>query len=80
MKITSFTVKRLKKPEVIKIMGQDVPAVHIKISLSGLLSMFWTGHYWFRQQDGVFVRYRGKSGPGKQVSVMELTEEISETE
>lgn len=80
MKITSFTVKRMKKPEVIRIMGQEMAAVHIKISLSGLLSMFWTGHYWFRQQDGVFIRYRGKNGPGKPVSVMELTEEKAATQ
>jgi hypothetical protein len=74
MKITSFTAKRQKKSEIIKIMGQDVATVHIKISLSGLLSMFWSGHYWYRKSDGAFVRYRGKNGPGKPVSVMELTE------
>jgi hypothetical protein len=75
MKITSFTVKRVKKPEVIKIMGKGVSVVHIKISLSGLLAMFWTGHYWFRRSDGVFIRYRGKNGPGKPESIMDLIEE-----
>ena len=80
MKITSFTVKRIKNMEVIKINGQDVATIHIKISLSGLLSIFWTGHYWFRQSDGIFLRYKGKNGPGKPLSIMELTEERSGSE
>ena len=80
MKITSFIVKRKEKPEIIKIKGRDVATVHLKISLSGLLSIFWTGHYWFRLNDGVFVRYKGKNGPGKPLTIMELTGETEETE
>jgi len=74
MKITKFKVKR-KEKESITVNSQKVEAVHVTISLTGLLSMFWTGHYWYRVPDGRFLCYRGKSGSGKPKSVMELISE-----
>ncbi len=74
MKITRFKVKK-KGIETIKINDKEVEAVYITISLTGLLSIFWTGKYWYRKSDGVFLRYKGKSGPGTGVSIMELTSE-----
>ena len=74
MKITRFKVKK-KGIETITINGKEVEAVYITISLTGLLSIFWTGKYWYRKSDGVFLRYKGKSGPGTGVSIMELTSE-----
>ena len=71
MKITKFSVKR-KKVKEITIMGQQTAAHHIQISLSGLLSMFWTGNYWYRQSDGLFLRYKGKNKPGAPITTMEL--------
>jgi hypothetical protein len=76
MKITRFKVKK-KGIETITINGKEVEAVYITISLTGLLSIFWTGKYWYRKSDGVFLRYKGKSGPGTGVSIMELTSEIN---
>jgi len=74
MKITRFKVKK-KGNETIKINGKEVEAVYITISLTGLLSVFWTGKYWYRKSDGVFLRYKGKGGPGTGISIMELTSE-----
>lgn len=76
MKITRFKVKK-KGIEIITINGKQVEAVYITISLTGLLSIFWTGNYWYRKSDGVFLRYKGKSGPGTGVSIMELTSEAN---
>jgi hypothetical protein len=76
MKITRFKVKK-KRIETITINGKEVEAVHITISLTGLLSIFWTGKYWYRKSDGVFLRYKGKNGPGTSVSIMELTAETN---
>jgi hypothetical protein len=76
MKITRFKVKK-KRIETITINGKEVEAVYITISLTGLLSIFWTGKYWYRKSDGVFLRYKGKSGPGTGVSIMELTSETN---
>jgi len=74
MKITKFKIKR-KRNETININGKEIEAVYVTISLTGLLSMFWTGNYWYRKSDGKFIRYKGKNGPGKPVSVMELVSE-----
>jgi len=79
MKITKFSVKR-KKTETISVLGGKTSAVHIQISLSGLLSMFWTGNYWYRKSDGFFLRYKGKNKPGAPVSIMEISEEKNEDE
>jgi hypothetical protein len=73
MKITKFTVKR-KKVETITLSKWEKPieSHHITISLSGLLSIFWTGKYWYRKSDGVFLQYKGKNKRGAPISTMEL--------
>jgi hypothetical protein len=73
MKIGKFTVTR-QDDERITLGGQEVSAVHLRISLSGLLSIFWHGDYWFRKSDGRFLHYRGKNRPGGPVAVSELVE------
>ena len=55
--------------------GKEIAAVHLRISLSGLLSIFWHGDYWYRKGDGRFLRYRGKNRSGGPVAVSELVEE-----
>lgn len=76
MKISKFSVKK-KGVERITLKGKEVEAVHVKISLSGLLSIFWSGSYWYRKTDGKFLRYKGKGGPGTSVTIMELISEKS---
>ncbi len=45
----------------------------ISISADGFLSHFWQAHYWFRQADGLFVRYEGANGlPGTQTTTIQL--------
>lgn len=72
LKITRFKVKR-KNIETITLttMKRPIDAVHVTISLTGLLSIFWTGKYWYRKSDGAFLRYSGKSNKGG-YSLMEL--------
>jgi hypothetical protein len=72
LKITRFKAKK-KKTETITLTtgAKPVAAVHITISLTGILSIFWTGNYWYRKSDGTFLRYFGKSGKGS-FSLMEL--------
>jgi hypothetical protein len=76
MKITKFNVKK-KKTETITLNepgtpGKQVEAVYLTISLSGILSLFWTGKYWYRKSDGWFLRYRGKNKAGGPIAVMQL--------
>jgi hypothetical protein len=74
LKIGKFTVTR-KGGESIDLAGKTVQAVRLRISLSGLLSIFWHGDYWFRRGDGRFLRSRGKNRPGGPPAVSELVEE-----
>lgn len=73
MKITTFSVKK-KKTETIILNDKKVDAVHVQLSLSGLLSIFWTGNYWYRKVDGRFLRYKGKSRHSSS-DIMELIAE-----
>lgn len=74
MKIGKFTVTR-QGEEKISLSGAEIVAVRMRVSLSGLLSIFWHGDYWYRKSDGRFLRYRGKNRPGGPVAVSELVEE-----
>jgi len=74
MKIGKFTVTR-KDDEKIILAGNGIAAVHLRIALSGLLSIFWHGDYWYRPSDGRFLRYRGKNRSGGPIAVSELVEE-----
>lgn len=74
LKIGKMTVTR-REEETIEIAGKPEAAVHVRISLSGLLSIFWHGDYWFRKSDGLFLRYRGKNRKGGPVAVSELIAE-----
>lgn len=74
LKIGKMSVTR-KGEEEIELDGRKVNAVHLRISLSGLLSIFWHGDYWYRKSDGLFLRYRGKNRSGGPVAVSELVAE-----
>jgi hypothetical protein len=73
MKITTFSVKKENVAAII-VGSKKVEALHVQISLSGLLSIFWKGNYYYRKADGTFLSYRGK-GRGSIPTVMELTSE-----
>jgi hypothetical protein len=74
LKIGKMSVTR-KGEETIEIAGKPVDAVRLRISLSGLLSIFWHGDYWYRRSDGLFLRYRGRNRKGGPVAVSELIAE-----
>ena len=74
LKIGKMSVTRKGEEEIV-LDGQKVAAVRLRISLSGLLSIFWHGDYWYRRSDGLFLRYRGKNRSGGPVAVSELIAE-----
>jgi len=77
LKIGKMTVTR-KEDASITIGGREAAAVQVRISLSGILSMFWHGDYWYRRSDGRFLRYRGKNRSGGPVAVSELVTEVAD--
>jgi hypothetical protein len=70
MKITTFTVKKEGFEKII-LAGKEIETVRIRVSLSGLLAIFWSGNYWYKRDDGKFLRYRGK-GRGSHLTIMEI--------
>jgi len=63
----TMTVHKLSAKKVtveeIEIAGQKWQAQVIELRLNGPLSIFWSSRYWFRLEDGVFLKFSGPSGP-----------------
>jgi len=45
-----------KGAQAIEVNGEKTAADSLKIGLAGLLSVFWSGDYWFRLSDGIFIK------------------------
>lgn len=64
--------------ETVFINSQDVPAFKVEIRLNGFLSLFWHATYWYRQENGQFLKYRAISGPpGSDETVISLVGKLS---
>jgi len=46
------------KLETIEINGKIIETSKLRIGLAGWLSIFWTGDYWFRLSDGLYIKAR----------------------
>ncbi len=58
--------------------GRPVPAIKVTVSVSGVPAAFYATEYWFRESDGVLLRFEGTSrGPGSPKTILELAEEFS---
>ena len=44
------------KEEKLTLNGEEIDAIKVKVTLGGLLSIFWTGDYWYRKSDGLYVK------------------------
>jgi len=71
MSIAKLTAE-IKATETIRIGGRAETARHVRLTPSGLKALLWHGDYWYRESDGVFLRYIGRSGPAAPLSVMDL--------
>jgi hypothetical protein len=72
-----FTAHKLQATrrgiESLEVGGQAVSAHKIDVCLTGWKAPFWSATYWFRAEDGVFLRYQGASGPpGSPETIVEL--------
>ncbi len=52
-----------KGRETVAFGENEVPARHIQVRLTGMWSFFWHGDYWYRENDGLFLKYEGMNGP-----------------
>lgn len=55
--------------------GRRIPATLVEVRLTGLFSAAWSSRFWYRQSDGLFLRYEGANGlPGTPVTTVVLIE------
>ncbi len=75
--LLAFKMKAEKKEvQFIELQGKEVEVQKVKVSLTGLRSMFWHGYYWLRKADGLFMKYEGVNGPpGTPKTIIEFIRE-----
>jgi hypothetical protein len=71
--IGKFEATRLERQTFV-INKTAVEAIHVKISLQGILSLFYSTDYLFRASDGTVVRMKNPSSDGKSEVEMDLSE------
>lgn len=72
--ITKFIATK-EKTETIKVNGEKVETIYVKITFPGLLSLVWHGDFWFRNSDGREVCSKLKQSPFACQTVSELINE-----
>ena len=62
----------------VEINGKSIPAFKVEVRLEGFLSPFWHGTYWYRLENGQFLKYRAVNGvPGTPETVITLVGRLS---
>jgi len=52
-----------QKTVLLEVDNSTVPTIQLEIQPTGWRAPFWSANYWLRENDGVFIRYQGRSGP-----------------
>jgi hypothetical protein len=61
--------------EKIIIGDHEYNTIQVEVTVPGWRSMFWGVDYWFRKNDGFFIRYKGANGPpGTPETIIELAD------
>lgn len=56
--------------------GKEYSAIHLRIGLAGMLSLFWSADYWLSVSDGLQIQAKGAFGPpGTAVTVVKIQKE-----
>jgi len=72
--VTKFKIKKLGR-EAFIYNGRPTWTQKMELGLTSLLEGLWQAHYWFREEDGVFVQYRGVHGlPGTPETLVRMIE------
>jgi hypothetical protein len=71
-------VARRNGEEVLEINGKKIKTVRVVVTFNDIRSLFWKAHYWYRESDGMLVRYTEVRGaPGTPETLGVLVEEDS---
>lgn len=72
--VIKFQARKLSTEQLI-FHDRAVDTVKVELGLTSLLKGLWHAHYWFRQDDGMFIQYRGVHGlPGTPETIVRLIE------
>ncbi len=66
--INMVAEKKEKTP--LKINNQEYQSQHVKVTLTGFKSMFWSAEMWFNTKDGDLLKYVADSGPGTPITTI----------
>ena len=59
--------------DTISLNGMPYEALKVCLAPDGWLAAFWHGYYWYRRDDGMFLKFKGRHGPpGTPITVVEL--------
>ena len=75
--VENATIEKLivyKKNRVnLEVDKKSFPAQRVKITLPDFRGMFWSAWYWFNEENGLFIKYKGlNGGPGSPETVVTL--------
>ncbi|MEW5804544.1 MAG: hypothetical protein AB1847_20825 [bacterium] len=75
--LTPHKMRAMKKQsEYMTFNGKKIQVQKVRVSLGGLLSFIWSGEFWFRKEDGMFMKYQGANGPpGASETIITLVQE-----
>lgn len=65
-------VAKKKKDADITVGPNNFIATNVMVTLPGMKSVLWKSNYWFRKNDGLFLKYEGTDGPGTPVTTTQL--------
>ena len=72
--VVKFEAKK-EKSETIELNNQKIESVYVRLRLTGIKKLLWSGDMWFRKTDGVFLSSKMKNGPTGPITVMQLIDE-----
>ena len=63
LELVAMRAEAAGREEMDTVRGPRLTAARVVIRPDGLLGRLWRAEYWFRAEDGQFIRYRGTHGP-----------------
>ena len=73
LRVSNLKVYKLKATKVgrqrLKMAGKPTETIKIEMRLTGFRSYLWKSDYWFRANDGLFIRFEGQTGPTKKIQI-----------
>ena len=63
LELVAMRAEAAGREEMDTVRGPRLTAARVVIRPDGVFSRLWRAEYWFRAEDGLFIRYRGTHGP-----------------